>query len=63
MIKESITLKDLNTFAKENGLNENTKIFVNTQDRLLAIKAVCTECPSKDALYTDIYLDIEQSNV
>lgn len=63
MIKESITLKDLNTFAKENGLNENTKIFVNTQDRLLAIKAIFTECPSKDALYTDIYLDIEQSNV
>ena len=24
MIKESITLKDLNTFAKENGLNEMT---------------------------------------
>ena len=60
MSKGSITLKDLNEFAKENGLSEDTKLFIFGQIKLRAIMEISTETPSVDALYTDIYLRAEE---
>lgn len=60
MNKNSLTLKDLNDFAKENGLSEDTELFVFGRTRLRAITEVSTEEPAGDALYTDIYLRIEE---
>lgn len=59
-MKNNMTLKDLNEFAKENGISEDTKLFVFGDARLLAVTEICTESPAKDALYTDIYFRIEK---
>ena len=58
-MEESLTLKDLNEFAKENGLSEDTPLFVFGSKKLLSILSVTTEQPSADALYTDMYLEVE----
>lgn len=60
--KKSISLKELNEFAAENGLSEDVELFVFGQSRLLSITEVYTECPAEDALYTDIYLRIEEES-
>ena len=60
MNKKSLTLKDLNEFAEENGLSEDTELFVFGQSRLRAVTSISTECPADDALYTDIYMEVEE---
>lgn len=59
-MKKSITLKEINEFAKELGLSEDTELFVFGSTKLKAITSISTETPSEDALYTDIYLEVEE---
>lgn len=59
-MKETMTLKNLNDFAKENGLPEDVKLFVFGEQKLLAVTEISTEEPSEDALYTDIYFRVEE---
>lgn len=60
MKKETMTLKDLIDFAKENGLPEDVGLFAFGKSRLLAITSISTEVSSEDALYKDIYFEIEE---
>lgn len=59
-MNKSLTLKDLKDFAKENGLSEDTKLHVFGRSRILPVISVSTESPSEDALYADVYLEIEK---
>lgn len=62
--KKSITLKELNEFAKENGLSEDVELYVFGRSMLRAVTEISTEAPAEDALYTDIYLrSVEESSV
>jgi len=61
--KKTTTLKDLNDFAKENGLPEDVGLFVFGKSRLLSVTGIATEMPAEDALYTDIYFEVEEESV
>lgn len=57
---KTMTLKDLNDFAKENGFSEDAEIYIFGKSRILSITEISTEMPSEDALYTNIYLSAEK---
>ena len=60
MKKKTITLKELNDFAQENGLSEDVGLYIFGESRILSITDISTEMPSEDALYTDIYFNVEE---
>lgn len=59
---KSISLKELNEFANENGLPEDVELFILGKGRLLSVTEASTEHPAEDALYTDIYLRVEEES-